>query len=49
LLAGRAVDRRTGIGRVALNLLAAARAEEFEFRHNELVLTDYVTREPSVY
>ena len=32
-LAGRAVDLRSGIAGVALDLPAASRAEEIEFRH----------------
>jgi len=41
LLASRAVDLRANITRVALDVLAATRTEEFEFSHIKLVLIDY--------
>jgi hypothetical protein len=44
LLASRAVDLRANITRVALDVLAATRTEEFEFSHIKLVLIDYDTR-----
>jgi hypothetical protein len=49
LVASRTIDGRSTITGVALDVLAAARAEEFEFSHDELVPTDYVTHEPAVY